>query len=229
MDEISDSVVAEARVFQDGALERLPAGDWASRRPAAWPAANARSALAAFRPLEPMPDWQKVSFPPTEAARPEGEWRLREEVYVAGLHHHRESVNSFFEAAWAELLPLNPIELVRRPAAHKGATLIAVFGRYYDTPPLKRTRRDEPVEHLAPLGHLPFEVAAEFAELAPDTPLTAELRECAWLPGEPESKVVMLALWAPERAPLLNPGSIGAFRRFGFKARAGQDPGEARP
>ena len=144
-------------------------------------------------PGEPPVEWQSIRFEPNERLRGQEDWRVRDNVHVAGLHQHREAVNRFFYAAWQKCLADPAVELVRQPLHGYDPNYIAVFGFYYELQP-RRFRKPERIVHRLALGHIPAPVAAV---LAPAERIAAELRECAWLPGEPEAKTVELTLLVP--------------------------------
>lgn len=143
---------------------------------------------------EAAADWNTIAFPDTGRLRSDGDWRVRDDVYVIGLHYYPTAVDRFFYAAWDRGLADPALKLAWAPQKGRPYGAVAVFGLLAPEPPRGLRRRSEP-ERL-PLGYLPREIVAELAE-APTAPLSAELRECAWLPGDDNSKVVKLSVMIP--------------------------------
>ena len=149
-------------------------------------AARSRSALAEA-PIE----WQSIRFPLSSQLRAEPDWRVREAVGVAGLNHYKAGVDSFFYAAWQGMLESDPIEVVRQPLNGYDPHRVAVYGRYFEVV-TRRFRKPERIVHRVQIGNLPQALSLALAE---GGELFAELVECAWLPGEADTKIVELNLY----------------------------------
>lgn len=148
---------------------------------------------------EPGAEWRTARFSPREILREDEEWRVADDVYVTGLHQHEKAVARFFDAVWAKALLDPPIELERHVTRPGEREVIAVYGRFWETKP-RRFRAAEKSSVRVQLGYLSRDTGREVGSPADGGALEAELRECAWLPGDPQSKTIRLALRVPRRS-----------------------------